>query len=325
MFSTHPLDQMLMDTAMLRCPRVAHRQQHPRLQERDGDYMLSLSAPGVSAREVVLHVVGGTFKLEVESTTSRLSWSTQLPRDADAHAATATHVDGLLTVTFPKKELNGEHPGVECDKSGQNPILGKRYHLRGHDYDCCKAEFDKLGEREKALYDVILPPPKRVRLDVPVSDTSPIEEEEDDADEEEEGSCEQAKKSYKLTVPAAGIAAADLQVTIEGIEYERTLAVAGHSQRTGRRLHRQLYSLPRDADAERASAVSVDGLLTVLVPKQPPTVIRVMDAHELAADKMITADDGAADEVSERAAALEEAAKGKAEEEADAEADAVVV
>merc|ERR1719248_376696 len=115
-----------------------------------------------------------------------------------------------------------------------------------------------------------------MRLELPVADSAPTAEEkeekekaeEEEDDEEGQGGASAAKR-YKVTVPAAGIPASDLHVTIEGIEHERTLTVGGHSQRTGRRLHTQLYSLPRDADAEHATAFSVDGLLTVSVPKQP--------------------------------------------------------
>merc|ERR1719502_794087 len=52
----------------------------------------------------------------------------------------------------------GIHPGVECDRSGQNPIVGMRYHLRGHNYDLCQSEFDKLSAADKALYTPIHPP-----------------------------------------------------------------------------------------------------------------------------------------------------------------------
>ena len=52
----------------------------------------------------------------------------------------------------------GVHPGVECDKSGQCPIRGIRYHLKGHNYDLCQSEFDKLPTTEKLLY-TPLPPP----------------------------------------------------------------------------------------------------------------------------------------------------------------------
>merc|ERR1719326_2039574 len=52
----------------------------------------------------------------------------------------------------------GVHPGVECDRSGMCPIVGTRYHLRGHNFDLCQAEFDKLPHAEKALYKAIPPP-----------------------------------------------------------------------------------------------------------------------------------------------------------------------
>jgi len=52
----------------------------------------------------------------------------------------------------------GVHEGITCDKSGMSPIVGNRYHLVGHNYDLCKAEFDKLDEKMKALFKEILPP-----------------------------------------------------------------------------------------------------------------------------------------------------------------------
>ena len=52
----------------------------------------------------------------------------------------------------------GVHPGVECDRSGICPIVGVRYNLRGHNYDLCQAEFNKLPSNEKLLYTPIPPP-----------------------------------------------------------------------------------------------------------------------------------------------------------------------
>merc|ERR1719335_1421904 len=52
----------------------------------------------------------------------------------------------------------GVHPGVECDRSGVCPIVGIRYNLRGHNYDLCQAEYDKLAQAEKLLYTAIPPP-----------------------------------------------------------------------------------------------------------------------------------------------------------------------
>merc|ERR1719399_760334 len=52
----------------------------------------------------------------------------------------------------------GVHPGVSCDKSGMSPIVGMRYHLVGHNYDLCQAEFDKLDAKEQALFQRVPPP-----------------------------------------------------------------------------------------------------------------------------------------------------------------------
>ena len=52
----------------------------------------------------------------------------------------------------------GCHPGITCDKTGQCPIVGWRFHLIGKDYDLCEAEFNKLPDAEKANYEKIAPP-----------------------------------------------------------------------------------------------------------------------------------------------------------------------
>ena len=50
---------------------------------------------------------------------------------------------------------SGIHPGVSCDRSGMMPIVGIRYHLRGHNYDLCQEEYDKLNATEKSQYEAI--------------------------------------------------------------------------------------------------------------------------------------------------------------------------
>ena len=50
------------------------------------------------------------------------------------------------------------HPGMACDRSGQCPIVGFRYHLVGEDFDLCQAEYNKLPEEEQARYEKIAPP-----------------------------------------------------------------------------------------------------------------------------------------------------------------------
>jgi len=52
---------------------------------------------------------------------------------------------------------------VTCDRSGMCPIVGTRYHLNGHDYDLCQAEYNKLRDDEKALYTTVPPPRHRYR------------------------------------------------------------------------------------------------------------------------------------------------------------------
>lgn len=47
------------------------------------------------------------------------------------------------------------HPGITCDVSNQSPLVGKRYHKIGHNYDLNETEFQKLSSREKLKYEVI--------------------------------------------------------------------------------------------------------------------------------------------------------------------------
>ena len=49
------------------------------------------------------------------------------------------------------------HPGVSCDRSGMEPIVGIRYNLIGQNYDLCEAEFEKLSAELKPLYRAIHP------------------------------------------------------------------------------------------------------------------------------------------------------------------------
>jgi len=52
----------------------------------------------------------------------------------------------------------GYHPGVTCDRTGQNPIVGNRYKLTNENYDVCEAEYLKMDEEERARYTMIPPP-----------------------------------------------------------------------------------------------------------------------------------------------------------------------
>jgi next-to-BRCA1 protein 1 len=69
--------------------------------------------------------------------------------------------------SFPPPNKEGFHPGVSCDRSGMCPIVGIRYNLRGHNYDLCQAEYDKLPEPEKRYYQKIPPRCSGVRVPPP--------------------------------------------------------------------------------------------------------------------------------------------------------------
>ena len=58
-------------------------------------------------------------------------------------------------------DMEGYHPGIFCDGSGQSPIVGTRFHRTGHDFDLCLAEFAKLPEAEKRQFEAIEPPAYR--------------------------------------------------------------------------------------------------------------------------------------------------------------------
>merc|ERR1719502_1251428 len=66
--------------------------------------------------------------------------ASQAAAAAAASAAAAQAGDGAAVKSV------GVHPGVTCDKTGMSPIVGNRFHLVGHSYDLCQAEYDKLAD-----------------------------------------------------------------------------------------------------------------------------------------------------------------------------------
>jgi len=47
------------------------------------------------------------------------------------------------------------HFGITCDGSNQHPLVGKRFHKIGHDYDLNETEFAKLTRQEQEKYEII--------------------------------------------------------------------------------------------------------------------------------------------------------------------------
>jgi len=100
-------------------------------------------------------------------------------------------------------------------------------------------------------------------------------DDEDTPDEDEEA------RPYKLTIAATGISPADLELVVE----DGTLTVRGASKRSGGAKIDRAYRLPRDADAAKATATHVDGLLTVSVPKKPEVEARKITVNAPVAHK----------------------------------------
>ena len=78
----------------------------------------------------------------------------QLPALAEQLPAAMCNMMGADGFVRPPHPLakEGIHEGVSCDKSGMSPIVGNRYHLIGHNYDLCEAEYQKLDDNEKVLF-----------------------------------------------------------------------------------------------------------------------------------------------------------------------------
>jgi len=96
-------DAMLLNT-MPGC-RIDNSQ--PRLSESETSYTLAVTAPGVKPEDVSITVEDGHMRVAGETVTSHhthfVNFTIKLPLDSDLDLADATCVDGLLTVTLPKK------------------------------------------------------------------------------------------------------------------------------------------------------------------------------------------------------------------------------
>jgi len=141
------------------------------------------------------------------------------------------------------------------------------------------ADFKKgRASHTDGLLHVILPK-KAVHDAAAVKATVPfVAPENDDEDE----------PKYTIAINAAGISARDLQVKAEAQgdgAQTKVLFVHGETRRTGAQVDRR-FKLPWDADVEHAYATHVDGMLTVIIPKNPPAqTIILVNAHDLASSK----------------------------------------
>lgn len=188
-------DDLMAQALVAPCAQRACAGAPPRLSATDDKYLVSLAVPGIKASDLEIEAIDGRLTVTGRTGARAVEYSFALPHDADANAAEAESIDGILTVTVPKKAAEPIH--------------------------------------------------------IAVSDTIDGDEIDDEP------------QPYKLSVVAAGLAAADIKLAFDDGE----LIVRGETARTGARLCRG-YRLPQDADVKRAHAAAVDGILTVTVPKK---------------------------------------------------------
>jgi len=65
---------------------------------------------------------------------------------------------GKMWSLFKSGQVPALHFGITCDGSNEHPILGKRYHKIGCNYDLNETEFAKLTPGEQQKYEVITHP-----------------------------------------------------------------------------------------------------------------------------------------------------------------------
>jgi len=73
----------------------------------------------------------------------------------EAHSPTVPAPGPRSRVPETKTSGATKHWGVQCDVTGQMPIVGTRYHLVGKNYDLCQAAFAKLPKETQALFEAI--------------------------------------------------------------------------------------------------------------------------------------------------------------------------
>ena len=78
----------------------------------------------------------------------------------------------------------------------------------------------------------------------------------------------ETESEYQLVIQAPGTSAKDVNVSIDDGQLKMT---------TGKKTH--IMSLPRDADADKISALCVDGLLTITIAKRAPSEPTTIAVH----------------------------------------------
>eukprot|EP00038_Savillea_parva_P014643 m.11626 g.11626 ORF g.11626 m.11626 type:complete len:1437 (+) comp2862_c0_seq1:107-4417(+) len=89
-----------------------------------------------------------------EAPASGTSYPAPTPRQSadQPQPRNAAVVSGLLSGSSTRA---AEHAGVMCDVTNMYPIVGRRWHKMGHDYDVCATAFAALSMDDKMEYELI--------------------------------------------------------------------------------------------------------------------------------------------------------------------------
>jgi len=125
------MDEMLLTLAN---PRFSSHNSRPTMTEHeDGSIEVTVAAAGVKPSDLsvtvdsrILTVKGETGE---QARTHVVNWKIKLPREADVDKAEASLVDGLLSVTFPKKEAVEPVTVVASTEAEEEPSDAPRYNL----------------------------------------------------------------------------------------------------------------------------------------------------------------------------------------------------
>jgi len=116
--------------------------------------------------------------------------------------------------------------------------------------------------------------PKSPEADAATQVLIPVSAVDEDASNPADGN------AYDLILVAAGLKASEITIEAQKnaqphrMQQDGLLRITGESSRLKRKKLDEVYRLPRDADVVGARAWSVDGLLTIRVPKRPASSAR---------------------------------------------------
>ena len=91
---------------------VRDDQRDPQVTETENDYRISLIAPGVEKKDFSVSIENGTLLIGYDASTSEHSFARastynktySIPTQCDTKKITASHVNGILTVSIAKLE-----------------------------------------------------------------------------------------------------------------------------------------------------------------------------------------------------------------------------